>query len=52
MHVDAITLAAVADEWRVLLASARIDTIMQPTEHAIAIQCYTPASQGQGGQNR
>src|SRR5437660_565969 len=52
MHVDANTLAAVADEWRILLASARIDTIIQPTEHAIAIQCYTPAAQGQGGQNR
>lgn len=52
MHVDAITLAAVADEWRILLANARIDTIIQPTEHAIALQCYTPAAQGQGGQNR
>jgi predicted ribosome quality control (RQC) complex YloA/Tae2 family protein len=55
MHVDAITLAAVADEWRTLLANARIDTIIQPTEHAIAIQCYAPAMQDSGaggGQNR
>jgi len=52
MYVDAITLAAVADEWCLLLANARIDTIIQPTEHAIALQCYTPATQGQGGQNR
>ncbi|HEY6406663.1 MAG TPA: NFACT RNA binding domain-containing protein [Ktedonobacteraceae bacterium] len=55
MHTDAITLAAVADEWRILLANARIDTIIQPTAHAIAIQCYAPATQdsGQGGgQNR
>lgn len=60
MHIDAITLAAVADEWRSLLIGARIDTIIQPTEHAIAIQCYAPAriageqvsTQGQGGQNR
>ncbi|HZO73558.1 MAG TPA: NFACT RNA binding domain-containing protein [Ktedonobacteraceae bacterium] len=52
MHVDAITLAAVADEWRLLLANARIDTIIQPTEYAIALQCYAPAAQGQGGQNR
>jgi predicted ribosome quality control (RQC) complex YloA/Tae2 family protein len=55
MHVDAITLAAVADEWRTLLSNARIDTIIQPTVHAVAIQCYTPAPQesGQGGgQNR
>jgi len=42
MSVDAITLAAVADEWRTLLANARIDTIIQPTEYALAIQCYAP----------
>ncbi len=52
MFVDAITLAAVADEWRILLKGARIDTIIQPTEHAIALQCYAPASQGQTGANR
>jgi predicted ribosome quality control (RQC) complex YloA/Tae2 family protein len=52
MYVDAITLAAVADEWRTLLTGARIDTIIQPTEHAIAIQCYAPGSQGEGGHNR
>ncbi|MBV9228545.1 MAG: NFACT family protein [Chloroflexi bacterium] len=52
MHVDAITLAAIADEWRLLLIGARIDTIIQPTEYALAIQCYAPANQGQGGQNR
>src|SRR5215471_16086547 len=49
MYVDAITLAAVSDEWRILLTSARIDTIIQPTEHAIALQCYAPGIQGQGG---
>src|SRR5216683_3066258 len=52
MHIDAITLAAVADEWRTLLVGARIDTIIQPTEHAVAMQCYTPGGGGQGGQNR
>ncbi|HKF38455.1 MAG TPA: NFACT family protein, partial [Ktedonobacteraceae bacterium] len=53
MHIDAITLAAVADEWRMLLIGARIDTIIQPTEQSIALQCYAPAiTQGQGGQNR
>lgn len=52
MFVDAITLAAVADEWRTLLAGARIDTIIQPTEYAVAIQCYSPGAGGQGGQNR
>jgi len=50
MHVDAITLAAVASEWRTLLTGARIDSIIQPTEHAIALQCYAPAIQGEGGQ--
>jgi predicted ribosome quality control (RQC) complex YloA/Tae2 family protein len=53
MHTDAITLAAIADEWRSLLGGARIDTIIQPTAYSIAIQCYAPAlQQGQGGQNR
>src|SRR6266700_7926766 len=61
MNIDAIMLAAVADEWRLLLTGARIDTIIQPTEHSIAIQCYAPISrdqqgvgekEGRGGQNR
>ncbi len=51
MHVDALTLAAVAGEWRTLLTGARIDTIIQPTEFAIALQCYTPGSEGQAGRN-
>lgn len=53
MQIDALTLAAVADEWYTLIANARIDTIIQPTEHAIAIQCYAPSKNaGEGGQNR
>ena len=52
MYTDAITLAAVADEWRKVLVGARIDTIIQPTEYAVALQCYAPSAQGQGGQNR
>ena len=53
MHIDAITLAALADEWRLLLTNARIDVIIQPTAHSIAIQCYAPAQEeGQGGKNR
>jgi predicted ribosome quality control (RQC) complex YloA/Tae2 family protein len=53
MHIDAITLAAIADEWRLLLTNARIDIIIQPTVHSIAMQCYAPArEQGQGGKNR
>ena len=51
MYIDAMTLAAVADELRILLVGARIDTIIQPTVYAIALQCYAP-NQGQGGQNR
>ncbi len=52
MHVDAITLAAVADEWRSSLIGARIDTIIAPTEYAIALQCYAHGAPGQSGQNR
>jgi len=52
MHFDAITPAAVADEWRSLLIGARIDAIIQPTEYSIALQCYASSTQGQGGQNR
>jgi predicted ribosome quality control (RQC) complex YloA/Tae2 family protein len=51
MYIDAITLAAVRDEWQKLLAGARIDTVIQPTEHAIALQCYAPGREGQGGHN-
>src|SRR5215469_10408751 len=61
MYIDAITLAAVADEWHKLLIGARIDTIIQPTEYALALQCYAPNTahfadthsiQGAGGANR
>ncbi len=51
MNIDAMTLAAVADEWRKLLVGARIDTVIAPTEHAVAIQCYAPGGQGEGGHN-
>ncbi|MBV9691561.1 MAG: NFACT family protein [Ktedonobacteraceae bacterium] len=51
MFVDALTLTAIADEWRALLIGARIDTIIQPTEHAIAIQCYARGDQRQSGHN-
>ena len=52
MYIDALTLAAVADEWRILLMGARVDTIIQPTEYAIAMQCYAPGREGEGGHNR
>src|SRR5437588_4115111 len=51
MHIDALTLAAVADEWRTLLTGARIDTVISPSQHTIALQCYAPGSQGQAGHN-
>jgi predicted ribosome quality control (RQC) complex YloA/Tae2 family protein len=38
--VDALTLAALADELRAELHGARIDDVIQPTPHAIALQCY------------
>ncbi len=52
MYIDAMTLAALADEWRLLLARARIDTVISPTEHSLALQCYASGSEGQSGQNR
>ncbi len=52
MYVDAITIAAVVDELRVLLTNARIDTIIQPTEHALALQCYASGNAEQSGANR
>lgn len=52
MYIDAMTLAALAGEWRLLLTRARIDTIIQPTEYSLALQCYAPGEIGQSGQNR
>jgi predicted ribosome quality control (RQC) complex YloA/Tae2 family protein len=53
MQIDAITLAALVDEWRLLLTNARLDVIIQPTAHSIAIQCYAPSKEpGQAGKNR
>ena len=53
MQIDAITLAALVDEWRLLLTNARLDVIIQPTAHSIAIQCYAPSQEpGQAGKNR
>ena len=44
--VDALTLAALAEELRAELLGARIDDVIQPTPHAVALQCYG------GGKNR
>ncbi len=40
MHVDALGLAAVADELRIALPGARIEDVIQPTPHAVALQCW------------
>src|SRR5271166_6285356 len=43
MHVDALTLDAVADEFGQTLIGARIDTVIQPTPQALALQIYSRA---------
>ena len=40
MYVDALALAAIIDELRDELVGGRIDDVIQPTPHAIALQCY------------
>jgi predicted ribosome quality control (RQC) complex YloA/Tae2 family protein len=40
MHVDALTLAALADELRAELVGARVEDVIQPTPHAVALQCW------------
>jgi predicted ribosome quality control (RQC) complex YloA/Tae2 family protein len=46
MNVDALTLAAVADELETLLNGARIEEVIQPTPQSVALQCWG------GGRNR
>ena len=41
MPVDALTLDAVADEFGQTLIGARIDTVIQPTPQAVALQIYS-----------
>ncbi len=43
MYVDALTLYAAADELQTLIGGARVEDVMQPTPHAVAIQCWTGA---------
>ncbi|MGH2487385.1 MAG: NFACT family protein, partial [Ktedonobacterales bacterium] len=40
MYVDALALAALMDELRDELMGGRVDDVIQPTPHAIALQCY------------
>src|SRR5579859_3077693 len=46
MQLDALTLAALADELQQTVLGARVDDVIQPTPHAVAIQTYG------GGKNR
>ena len=46
MRVDALTLRAVAGELAMLIGGARIDPVIAPTPHAVALCCYG------AGQNR
>lgn len=41
MYVDALTLSAIADELQTLIGGARVEDVIQPTPHAVAIQCWT-----------
>jgi predicted ribosome quality control (RQC) complex YloA/Tae2 family protein len=43
MYVDALTLYALADELQTLLGGARVEDVIQPTPHAVALQCWTGA---------
>ena len=40
MRIDALTLRAVADELATRLMGARVDPVIAPTPHAVALQCY------------
>ena len=40
MHVDTLTLAELATELRGGLMGARIEDVIQPTPHAVALQCW------------
>jgi predicted ribosome quality control (RQC) complex YloA/Tae2 family protein len=46
VQLDALTLAALADELRSALGGARVDDVIQPTPHSIALQLWG------GGRNR
>lgn len=52
MQVDALTLAALADELRETLRGARIDDVIQPTPQSIALQCYGGAPAPGAPRNR
>ena len=46
MQIDALTLAALTDEFARELRGARVDDVIQPTPHSIALQLWG------GGRNR
>ena len=41
MYVDALALAALKDELQDELLGGRVDDVIQPTPHAVALQCYS-----------
>jgi len=41
MYVDALTLTALASELKSLLIGGRIEDVIQPTEHSVALQCWS-----------
>jgi predicted ribosome quality control (RQC) complex YloA/Tae2 family protein len=46
MNVDALTLAAIAGELEAQLIGARIEDVIQPTPHAVALQCWGGGRKG------
>lgn len=52
MQVDALTLAALADELHETLRGARIDDVIQPTPQSVALQCYGGAPMPGASRNR
>jgi predicted ribosome quality control (RQC) complex YloA/Tae2 family protein len=40
MYVDALTLTALIEECTTMLVGGRIEAVIQPTEHAVALQCW------------
>ncbi len=44
MYVDALTLAAIAGELQSLIGGARVEDVIQPTPHTVAVQCWTGSS--------
>jgi len=46
MQIDALTLAAIADELRTSAMGARVEDVIQPTPESVALQLYAPGRPG------